>query len=460
MDGNAKTLAMTSAKEVSVAMIGAGAFGATFLSQSRRVRGMSVRVVCDRDPTRARATLAASGFTTADYGFADSRAAALKLIEAGKIALMEDVRLIADLPLDIVVEATGHPAGAAEIAELSLASGYHLALVTKEAEVVIGPLLAHRARAAGLVHTPVDGDQPSLLMALIARAEAMGLPVIAAGKSTESDYVFDPISETVTSWGKTVARPGYGRIFAPGDPRAFLQERIVDDLAVATVPDLCEMGVVANHSQLSPDRPELHAPVARTLEVPRLLIPEEDGGLLTRRGVVDIFACLRRPDELSFAGGVFVVVELPDRATGELLGGKGIPVSADGRYLMMHNPDHLLGVEAPISVMAAARAGRSSGGSSVSMRYDLAARAAKTIRAGEALDIGARHDIPQLSPLLLPAERLSDAAPVPYYIAAGSRAARDIPAGTLLTSADLVLDESNALVRLRREQDKLLGVAP
>ena len=83
------------------------------------------------------------------------------------------------------------------------------------------------------------------------------------------------------------------------------------------------------------------------MELPSVFRPAEDGGILGRPGVVDVFACLRRPDELSFAGGVFVVVETPDRATGLLLASKGIPASKDGRYLLLHNPIHLLGVEAP-----------------------------------------------------------------------------------------------------------------
>ena len=118
------------------------------------------------------------------------------------------------------------------------------------------------------------------------------------------------------------------------------------------MPDLVEMTIVANVCDLAPDTPALHAPVARTLELPRLFTPD---GLLAAPGRVDVFACLRRPDELSFAGGVFVVVEAPDRATGQLLAGKGIPGDAHGRYLMLHNPVHLLGVEAVASVFAAAR---------------------------------------------------------------------------------------------------------
>jgi len=74
--------------------------------------------------------------------------------------------MLIQLPIDIVVEATGAPEAAAVHAEAALGGGKHVAMVSKEAVCVVGPLFQRRAKAAGLVYTPVDGDQPSLLMQL------------------------------------------------------------------------------------------------------------------------------------------------------------------------------------------------------------------------------------------------------------------------------------------------------
>jgi predicted homoserine dehydrogenase-like protein len=444
------------ARRFIVALVGVGEFGATFAAQVRRVPQLGLGLVCDRDRGRALAALAAAGYSPDELADADSRASILAAMETGRIAVVEDFTLVADLPLDIVVEATGHPETAAALAALALDSGYHTALVTKEAEIVVGPLLARKAKTAGRVHTPVDGDQPSLLLGLIARARALGLPVIAAGKSTESDYVFDPAAGTVSAWGQTVPVSGYDRAFRGGDGaglRDLLATRVVPGLDTGTVPDLCEMGIVANHSGLAVDRPELHAPVARTIELARLFRPRDEGGLLEGRGVVDIFVCLRRPDELSFAGGVFVVVEAPDAATGRLLAEKGIPGSGDGRYLMLHNPVHLLGAEAPISVLSAVRDGRSTGGEDVLPRWDLVGRAMRDFAAGEVLALAARHALPDVEPLLMPAAPLGSDAPVPYYLAAGATLTRPVSRGSLVTLADVAIDPGSVLLRLRREQD-------
>ena len=50
----------------------------------------------------------------------------------------------------------------------------------------------------GVICTPVDGDQPSLLIDLVTWAEVLGMDIIAAGKSSEYDFVFDPASGNVT----------------------------------------------------------------------------------------------------------------------------------------------------------------------------------------------------------------------------------------------------------------------
>ena len=452
-------MAGESGNPIPVALVGAGEFGATFAAQVRRIPALRLALVCDRDPDRARATLENGGYPRDRIVRCDARAAILAGLERGAVAVVEDLALLVDLPLGVVVEATGDPEAASMVAERALGAGYHLALVTKEAEVVIGPLLARRAKAAGLVHTLVDGDQPSLLVGLVARAQGLGFPVIAAGKATESDYVYDPAAETLTCWGRTTAVPAYARLFAgSGELREVLADRFRPEHETATVPDLCEMAIVANHTGLLPDRPEFHAPVARTTELPSVFRPREAGGILVRSGVVDVFACLRRPDELSFAGGVFVVVETPDPTTGRLLAGKGIPATPDGRHLLLHNPVHLLGAEAPASVLAAARERRSTGGDDVRPRVDLVARARRDLAAGEVLAMGARHAISALEPLVEPAQRLDQGAPAPYYLAAGRTLLRPVRRGTVLTVADVSIDADSTLYRLRREQDAAFGL--
>jgi predicted homoserine dehydrogenase-like protein len=444
-------------RPIRAALVGTGEFGRTFIQQARRVPGLVPAVLCDQDLARARQAAEAAGVAADDIVVADDRTRAESAIEAGRVVVVQDPLLAADLPVDIVIEATGQPHAAAALAERTIANGRHLAMVTKECEIVVGPILAHMARAAGVVHTPVDGDQPSLLIGLVAWAGILGLPVVAAGKSSESDVVYDPATTTVTTWGRSHPVPRYADLFGSDEAtvRGVLADRVLSGVPLSTVPDLCEMGIVANHTGLMPDRPDLHAPIARTVELPWLFRPEAAGGLLAGTGVVDMFNCLRRIDELSFAGGVFVTVETPDARTGRLLAGKGIPATADGRHMMLHNPVHLLGAEAVMSVLAAVRLGRPTGSAEPRPRIDLVAEARRDLLAGEQLLMAERHEIPALQHLLKPAQALGDEASLPYYLAAGARLRRNVRAGALLTLADVEVDPSSALLRLRREQDRV-----
>src|SRR5690606_24463807 len=92
-----------------------------------------------------------------------------------------------------------------------------VAMVSKEADSCVGPILQYRAERAGLVYTMVDGDQHGLLIGLVQWARDLGLEVICGGKAIDTELVFD---------GMTVARrqtdipidPAFQHIFAAGNP--------------------------------------------------------------------------------------------------------------------------------------------------------------------------------------------------------------------------------------------------
>lgn len=445
--------------KVRAGLVGAGEFGASFVAQTRRMAHFDTVVICDRDAARARQALRLAGYDDEASQICDSAQAAKKALELGKIAIVLDSSLMMDLPIDVVVEATGDPEGAAATCLAAITHGKHSVMVTKEAEIVAGSILAQKAAQHDVIHTPVDGDQPSLLIGLIGWAQLLGLPIVAAGKASESDFVWNPDARTISAWGQTVSAPQYEQIFNPsGDLVSILSDRADLPFALTTVPDLCEMGIVSNHTGLMPDRPPLHAPIARTIELPHLFRPQAEGGLLTKSGRVDMFNCLRRPDELSFAGGVFVVVEAPDLATGRLFAQKGIPTSPDGRYVLIHNPVHLLGAEAPLSALSAASFGCSTGTDDVQPRVDLVAEADRDLQVGEILTMGARHVIGGLTHRLMPAQAIGSGQPLPYYLADGMRVLRPVKKGTILTCDDVTEREGSILFLLRREQDALFGV--
>ncbi len=436
-----------------VGLVGAGEFGATFVAQAARMPGLDVIAICDRDPARARAAAIAAGHPAERVRQCADVAAAQAAVQAGVLAIVDSAQTLVALPLVAVLEATGDPEGAAACALAAIEAGRHVVIATKEAEIVVGPELARRAAERGVVHSPVDGDQPSLLIGLVGWARMLGLPVVCAGKSSESDFVWDEQDKTVSAWGRAEAAQDFGQFFPLRD-LGTLAGRSRLSYARTTVPDLCELGIVANHTGLMPDCASLHAPIARTIELPTLFRPRAEGGLLAGAGRVDMFNCLRRPDELSFAGGVFVVVEAPDQATGRLFAAKGMPTCPQNRYVLLHNPVHLLGAEAAMSMLSAVQLGCSTGGADVRPNVDLVAFAARDLEPGEVMAMGVRHEISGLDYALQAARPLGADAPLPYYLAPGARIRRQVGRGRPLNCGDVDLASDSTLLRLRQAQDK------
>jgi hypothetical protein len=58
-------------------------------------------------------------------------------------------------------------------------------MVNVEADALAGPLLAQRARDAGVVYSLAYGDQPALICEMVDWCRAAGFDVVAAGKGTK-----------------------------------------------------------------------------------------------------------------------------------------------------------------------------------------------------------------------------------------------------------------------------------
>src|SRR3954469_8778945 len=95
-------------KPVRVALIGAGKFGSMFLSQVPHTPGLEVPVIVDLDPERAREACRTVGWD-------DARIAATKFTHDGAAAT--------DGNIEVIVEATGHPAAGIGHARAAIAAG-------------------------------------------------------------------------------------------------------------------------------------------------------------------------------------------------------------------------------------------------------------------------------------------------------------------------------------------------
>ncbi|HXP96688.1 MAG TPA: homoserine dehydrogenase [Telmatospirillum sp.] len=428
-------------RPIRMALTGAkGGFGRTLLAQCRVIPRLEVTALCDLDAEGTVGLLDELGFKAESYLVCADREAVRQAQAQGKIVIVQDHLLLDAAAFDIVVEATGQPEISATIAINALKRGVHVAMVSKESDSVVGPELNRLARSHNVVYTTADGDQPSNLIGLVSWARLLGFDVVAAGKSSEYDYIFDAASREIHYVDQTIPASGLEALWDLGDDipgRLAARAAALAALPQSATPDYCEMNVVANSTGLIPARDEMSYPMCHITELADVFIPEEDGGILKRTGVVDVFNCLRRADEPSFGGGVFVVVRCTDAPSWDLLRQKGHVVSRNGKYACLYLPYHIMGLETPISLFSAVLHNRPSGAADQAVHAVMVVRTTRDFMAGEVLKMGGHHHaIEGGEALLLPAGDETRSL-APYYLASNKPLRCNVPAGTII-SADMI----------------------
>jgi predicted homoserine dehydrogenase-like protein len=411
-------------RPVRVAVIGAGKFGSMFLHQAPRTPGLHVLGIADLSIPRARAALARIHWAP-EAGAAPDAATAAR---TGATWLTEDaLALIADPHVEVVVEATGDPAAGLIHARHAIRHGKHVVMVNVEADVLAGPLLAREAAAAGLVYSMAYGDQPALVAELVDTIRTGGFSIVAAGKGTKYLPAYHASTpETVWDfYGLTAEQAREGGM----NPRMF--NSFLDGTKSGI-----EMAAIANATGLAPPEDGLAFPPAGTSQLPDLLRPQNEGGTLARKGVVEVVSSLTRdgaeiPDNLRW--GVYVVFEGDTDYARRCFAEYGVATDSTGRYAALWRPYHFIGLELGVSVASAALRGEPTG-SPERWSADCVAIAKRDLAAGETLDGEGGATV---WGKCIPAARSRALGAVPIGLAHGVRLARPVRQGALLTEVDL-----------------------
>ena len=445
---------------VKAGVIGTGHYATAIVCQAQSMSRLDVSVVADVNVDKGRQAYRDAGVDDDRIVVCDSRAAALDALERDAKVVLEDATLMMELPIALVAEATGVAEAGARHAAAAIRHGKHVAMVNKEADVSVGPILKHRADRAGVVYTAVDGDQHGLLIGLVDWARTLGLHVIAGGKASDGEYLHDPVQRTVTRRTRQrdhrvtlddATAPAFDPI-PPGLAESVVATRrhIARGLPAIGGWDLGEMAIAANATGLLPDVPELHASIVHVAEIPEVLCAREDGGILTRDGAIDAVICLRQPQEAGLGGGVFVVVDSASEYSRRIMVGKGLLANRRGSAALIYRPYHLCGVETPLTMLWAGLLGAPTGAGELLPRVDVVARANVDLKAGDTLP--GDHS-PKLQSLMLPAMPVAAAAPLPFHLGSGNPLACDVAAGTVITAAMVRPPADSTLWSLRQEQD-------
>ncbi len=431
-------------KPLRVGLIGAGKFGAMYLAQVPKTPGVHLVGIADLSPSNARANLERVGWNSERFS-ALSLDAALK---AGTTHVTDNWEaLVAHPGIDIIVEATGHPIAAVDHAIGAFRNRKHVVMVTVEADAFCGPLLARKAHEAGVVYSLAYGDQPALICDLVDWARAAGFSVVAAGRGHKwLPHFAQSTPETV--WGYYGLTPEQAQVGG-------LNPKMFNSFLDGSKPAI-ECTAVCNASGLTPAPQGLLYPPSSVDDIPSIMRPREEGGLLHHKGQVEVISSLEHdgtpiPYDIRF--GVWVVFEGDTEYIRRCFTEYGVRTDPSGRYACLYKRWHLIGLEVGISV-ASIGLRHESTGCATGFRADAVASAKRDLKAGETLDGEGGYTV--VGKLMAADESLRIGA-LPLGLAHGWKLLKPVAAGQAVRWEDVAVDEANGAVRIRREMEKMFS---
>jgi predicted homoserine dehydrogenase-like protein len=429
-------------RPVRVGLIGAGKFGSMVLSQAQKIEGLHMVAVADLAVSRVRDSMKRVGWVEERY----SARSAADAIKNGTTFLTDDVEAMLSCPeIECVIEATGHPIAGTRHALACIEHGKHVVMVNVEADVMVGPILAEKARAKGLIYSMAYGDQPALICELVDWVRACGFELTAAGKGMN----FEPryrYSTPDTVWGFF----GWSEEeVAKGDFNPKMYNSFTDGTKAAI-----EMAAVANGTGLDCPDDGLGFPPAGLHDLARVFRPVADGGRMARSGLVDI-AASQEPDGREVANniryGVFVTFKAHNEYTRGCFKQYGLLTDPSGWYASMWRPFHIIGLETSVSVLSAVLRGEATG-SAKEFRGDAVATAKRDMNPGEILDGEGGFAVWANA---IPASRSLQLRALPMGLAQNVKLKRPIKKDQIVSYDDVELAHDLDVVSLRREMENM-----
>jgi predicted homoserine dehydrogenase-like protein len=411
-----------------IGLIGAGKFAAMYLAQVPRTPGVELVAIADLSPANAKENLKRVGW------------------DPNRIPpITEDwQKLVANPKVDIIVEATGNPPAAVEHALAAFKHGKHVVMVTVEADAFCGPMLAKKAAEAGVVYSLAYGDQPALICDLVDWARTAGFNVVAAGRGHKwLPHFAQSTPETV--WGHYGLTPEQAKVGG-------LNPKMFNSFLDGSKPAI-ETTAVCNATGLTPAPGGLEYPPGAIDEIPSLMRPKGEGGVLHHKGQVEVISSLRKdgtPIAYDIRFGVFVVFEGETDYIRRCFEEYGVKTDPSGRYACLYKRWHLIGLEVGISVASVGLRGESTG-CPTGWRADAVAVAKKDLNAGELLDGEGGYTV--VGRLMPAADSLKQGC-LPLGLAHGWKMLKAVKAGQPLRWSDVAADSSSVAVKLRREMEK------
>jgi predicted homoserine dehydrogenase-like protein len=415
-------------RPIRVGLVGCGQMGSGMVHVTSKMAGMDTAALSDIDVNRPLRVLGAMGIPESAICVTSRLGPAEDALRKGQCVVTEDALLLPQLEdLDALVEATGMPEVGAQVAWNCIINQKHVVMLNVETDVTVGVFLHRMAQRTGCVYTVASGDEPGVCKMLYDFSRTLGFEVVCLGKGKNN-----PLDRGAT----------------PESCREEAEGRGMNPKMLASFKDgtktMVEMAAVSNATGLVPDVPGMHGPKVDLEHLAEVFVPQEDGGVLSRRGCVDYSTGRVAP-------GVFAIVSTdePRVRTDMTFVGMGA-----GPYYLLYRPYHLCNIETPIAV-AQAVIYEETTVVPEAMVSEVVSIAKRDLKADETVgEIGG----PEIYNLIYTYEEAREKRGIPMGLATGGKVLRDIPKGEMLTEENFAPDTSRFVYKLRQMQDAMLAM--
>ncbi|UVC14860.1 NAD(P)H-dependent oxidoreductase [Mesorhizobium onobrychidis] len=414
---------------ITIGLAGAGQMGTDIVVQVALMPGMRIGAISEVRPQAAIDAALLAGHDRSDIVQAGTAAAIDRVIEAGKIAVTEDLHALASAGrIDVIIDATGNPNIGTLFALEVMKNGKHIVMLNVEADITIGRFLKEEARKAGVVYTGAAGDEPACTLEIIGFAKSLGFNIIAAGKGKNNPLKIDALPAD------------YEKEAAERNMNARMLVEFVDGSKTAI-----EMVAIANATGLVPDVPGMHGPTATLEELASVLCPQEDGGVLHRKGVVDYSI------GKGVAPGVFCIIETRHPRVLERMIDLKV---GKGPYFTIFRPYHLTSLEVPLSAARAVVYKRADMEPLDHPVAEAVAVAKSDLALGQSLGMIGENDYRGFAMTWVDARARGA---LPLGLAERAKVVKPVKTGDFLTYENCVPDDSMVITQIRRRLDQSDG---
>jgi predicted homoserine dehydrogenase-like protein len=413
-------------RPIRVGMIGAGFMGRGVANQIINCTpGMVLAAVSNRTLAGAARAYSEAGVESAVV--ASTVAEVEDAVAAGRAVVTEDPAAVCAADgIDVVCDVTGAVEFGAGVTLGAFAAHKHVVTMNAELDGTVGPLLRHKAKAAGVVFSGADGDQPGVELNLHRFVRGIGLtPLVMGNIKGLQDRFRNPTTQEgfARKWGQD---PYMVTSFADGTKVSF------------------EQAIVANATGMTVSARGMRG-LDHAGHVDDLVNAYDVDELVALGGVVD-YVVGSRPGP-----GVFCLATIEDPKQRHYL---NLYKLGEGPLYSFYTPYHLCHFEVPTSLARAVDFGDTVIASVGGPMVEVVATAKTDLSVGTVLDAlggydtygeAERADVSKTERLL------------PMGVAEGCTVVRPVAVGQTLTYDDVRLPSGRLIDQLRTEQKELFA---